>query len=241
MYFADIANGVIGRWQISLPAYDLRVDFDPDRAGSVDLAGATVRGDIHVFLDGDRTEVRQVEFLIDGKSVNIDRNAPWDLVGGNANRAQPFDTKTLAEGTHSISAIASFDDGRTVRVTDDFTVDNLPDGQPAFDLRMAHGPDLAASDDLQSATLTGDNNFIFLEGDPASVTRVEFLLDGEVVRTERSLPWTVSGRFGNADRDEPFDISLLRDGEHSVSAIVTLDNGGTVVVSDGFQVDNPFV
>jgi hypothetical protein len=126
MYFADISNGTIGRWQFSTPSnFDLRVDANKDRVGSNDLNGALVSGDVFVFLQGDPAGVQQVQFLIDGRSVNVDRSAPWDLVGGNPTQARPFDTQTLADGVHSISAIINFSDGRTVAtVTDSFTVKN---------------------------------------------------------------------------------------------------------------------
>lgn len=125
MYFADISNGTIGRWQISTPNFDLRLDSNSDRVGSTDLSGSTVSGNIFVFLQGEATGVQQVQFLIDGRSVNVDRSAPWDLVGGNSNQARPFDTRKLSDGDHSISAIINFTDGRTVTsVTDSFWVQN---------------------------------------------------------------------------------------------------------------------
>jgi glucose/arabinose dehydrogenase len=124
MYFADISNGIIGRWQLSTPNLDLRLDRDKDRAGSMDLNGSQVSGDIYVFLQGDSTGVQQVQFLVDGRPVNTDLSAPWDLVGGTAKQARPFDTKTLENGVHSISAIIDFSDGRSATVTDSFTIAN---------------------------------------------------------------------------------------------------------------------
>lgn len=115
-------------------------------------------------------------------------------------------------------------------------MDNVPDTAATFDLRVSRTADRAASEDLQSATLRG-NHVIFLEGDPAGVERVEFAMDGRVVRTEWAAPWTFGGGFLNANRVEPFDSRTAGNGEHSISAIATLADGSTVTVTDTFQVD----
>lgn len=124
MYFADLTNGRIGRWQITSSAQDLRLDRDPDRIGSTDLAGATVAGNMYVFLGGDLTGIQRVEFRVDNRAVNTDRSAPWDLVGGNAGAAQPFDTRSLTDGAHSVSAIITFSNAQSATVTDSFVVNN---------------------------------------------------------------------------------------------------------------------
>ena len=124
IYFANLTGGQIGRWQISSPAADLRLDRDPDRIGSTDLSGATVAGNIYVFLGGDVNGVQQVEFRVDNRTVSIDRSAPWDLVGGTASAARPFDTTTLANGSHSVSAIVTYSSGQAASVTDSFFVSN---------------------------------------------------------------------------------------------------------------------
>ncbi|MDB5426163.1 MAG: hypothetical protein JWR43_138, partial [Phenylobacterium sp.] len=97
---------------------------DPDRIGSTDLAGATVAGNMYVFLGGDLTGIQRVEFRVDNRAVNTDRSAPWDLVGGNAGAAQPFDTRSLTDGAHSVSAIITFSNAQSATVTDSFVVNN---------------------------------------------------------------------------------------------------------------------
>jgi hypothetical protein len=126
MYFADISNGTISRWQMSTPNYDLRLDLNRDRGGSTDdLNGSVVSDDIFVFLQGSSTGVQQVQFLVDGRSVNVDSGTPWDLVGGNDRFARPFNTNTLSDGVHTISAVITFTDTSTAAtVTDSFTVRN---------------------------------------------------------------------------------------------------------------------
>jgi glucose/arabinose dehydrogenase len=240
MYYADIYNGTIGRWQITSPTIDIRLDTDPDRSGAVDLNNATVTGNMYVFLGGNTSGVRQVQFLIDGAPTSLDTRAPFDLVGGNNNRSQAFDTRTLAEGEHTLSAVATYNDGRTASVTDTFIVDNIAGTAATFDLRAATSANGGGSQELQGRTIGGPNNFIFLTGDTTGVERVEFEVDDRIVRTDWRAPFNMVSGFSARDND-PFDVRVLPNGQHTFEANIFFTDGSSTTVTSLAQVQNDAV
>jgi hypothetical protein len=102
-----------------------------DRANPQPLDGRTVRGNIFVFTTPD-TGVRQVRYFIDrvkanGRADRTDTAAPFDLRGGTTATAEPFDTRTLSPGRHTITAAFDLTSGGTQLVTATITVDqNAP-------------------------------------------------------------------------------------------------------------------
>jgi hypothetical protein len=55
--------------------------------------------------------VRQVEFSIDDVLVRTESVAPYDLAGGSASNANPFETATLSEGLHRFKAVSRLSNG----------------------------------------------------------------------------------------------------------------------------------
>jgi hypothetical protein len=60
----------------------------------------------------------QVRFYLDNPSASgtpllTENNAPWDFAGGTGTAANPYDTKKLSNGSHSITASISLTSGRT--------------------------------------------------------------------------------------------------------------------------------
>ncbi|MFN8076906.1 MAG: cellulose binding domain-containing protein [Kineosporiaceae bacterium] len=83
----------------------LMVSAAADRSQPVPLEGATVSGAAHVFVAV--AAATTVEFWIDtpaptSSPYTVERSAPWDLAGGSAAAATPFDTRVLANGTHTL-------------------------------------------------------------------------------------------------------------------------------------------
>jgi hypothetical protein len=110
-------------------AYELLTSATPDRAAPAALDGGTVQGDIHVFVSPD-AGASQVLFWLDrpsmsGTPTKIERSAPWDF-GGSAKdgSALPFDTTTLADGAHTITATVTLSGGDSQVVQAAFTVAN---------------------------------------------------------------------------------------------------------------------
>jgi glucose/arabinose dehydrogenase len=112
---------------------------------------------------------------------------------------------------------------------------------PDYDLRLASNPNFRRSEDLDGATLDGRNDFVFLAGDTANVRRVEFAVDGRVVRTDWDAPWTAGGGFGSGRGQDDLDIAGLTEGEHLLSARVVFTDDSTLTVADRVFVDSPLL
>ncbi len=120
-----MAMGVFGGSVDSVRAlhYDLLVSSFADRSSSAPLAGASVTGDIAVFVDPD-TGITQVRFLLDGVLKQTEKRAPWDFAGTAGGLAKLDDTTQMADGPHTISAEIDLSAGGTEVVSATFTVAN---------------------------------------------------------------------------------------------------------------------
>lgn len=91
--------------------YELFVSASPDRANSVVLKGATLSGEVYIFV-APETDIDQVRFWLDHTrrtppARQTESLASYDFngsVGGIGTDALPFDTTTIADGSHTISA-----------------------------------------------------------------------------------------------------------------------------------------
>lgn len=208
------------------PEFDLLFSLSPDRSGSVSLEGKTVSGDIFVFTDTDES-VDQVRFYLDGAFFDDENVAPHDLVGAGV----PFDTTTMDNGTHSITAEIDFD-GETFVVIAEFLVDNAvepPTSASEFDVLFSLSSDRSGAVSLNSETVLGDI-FVFTNTDE-EVDQVRFFIDGEFYDDENVAPHDLVG--GGV----PFDTTGLDNGPHSMTAEIDFD-GDTFVVTAVFEVDN---
>jgi hypothetical protein len=109
--------------------YDLLLSTSPDRSSPVPLTGRSVVDDIYVFTSPD-TGTKQVRFWLDNPTmsstpIKVEKTGPWDFKGSASNGlANPFDTTTLPDGPHSITAEITLSAGGTEIVTSEFTVTN---------------------------------------------------------------------------------------------------------------------
>lgn len=119
----------------------------PDRSAPRQLEGAAVGERMHAFVLPE-TGVAMVEFHVDdptaqGVPDQIERIAPYDLAGGSTTRADTFDTTTLSDGFHTVTAVVTTDDGHVQTI------------QTGFDVGVAVGdPDAPPADQVPDATLT---------------------------------------------------------------------------------------
>lgn len=110
-------------------AQSLQVSSNADRSGGTSLSSATVARDIYVFVPHE-SGITKVAFYVDDPTrsrpaYKVEKGAPWDLAGTASNGAAlPFDSTTLSNGTHSITAVTTLS-GSTVVTTSTFEVDNL--------------------------------------------------------------------------------------------------------------------
>ncbi|WP_454083730.1 BACON domain-containing protein [Georgenia sp. Marseille-Q6866] len=110
--------------------YDLWFSPHADRSAAVPLAGATVSGPVRIFTGPD-DGVTAVSFYVDDPArarspYRSERTAPFDLAGGSTGQADAFDTTTLTDGSHTVTAVLTLAAGGTVVVDSPFHVANAP-------------------------------------------------------------------------------------------------------------------
>ncbi|MGH3441250.1 MAG: peptidoglycan DD-metalloendopeptidase family protein [Nitriliruptorales bacterium] len=110
----------------------LAVSAASDRSSPVRLDGARVGGRVRVFLSGvSGSGVEEVAFHVDdtaasGRPVNVERYQPYDLGGTRGDGGSgAWDTRDLANGTHTITAVVRRRGGGAVTTTATFTVRNV--------------------------------------------------------------------------------------------------------------------
>jgi purple acid phosphatase-like protein/calcineurin-like phosphoesterase family protein len=109
--------------------YTLLVSKSANRSSAVPLAAATASGNIYVFTSPDTSGIARVRFFLDnpqmiGTPRRTESSAPYDFAGGTTTNASPFDTKTIANGSQTITAAIDFTAGGTNVVSATFTVAN---------------------------------------------------------------------------------------------------------------------
>jgi hypothetical protein len=136
-YTATVTAAVSGGRQATLPVtlnvlgdFDLMLSSSSSRTSPVLLGGRTVSGNIYVFTVPE-AGVSQVRFYVDDPSRSgtpfiVEARAPYDLAGTNTNTrlANPFNTRTLANGSHTVTAAIDRTTGGTDVITSGFTVQN---------------------------------------------------------------------------------------------------------------------
>ena len=103
----------------------LRLSRRADRAGAAALTHAPVGGPVYIFAAAP-SGVSAVRYSLDGASVRRASARPFDLAGGTAAHADALDTRTLANGPHTLRATFVYRDGRRVGVSRTLTVANPP-------------------------------------------------------------------------------------------------------------------
>lgn len=191
-------------------APSLSVSQAATRTEPAPLDGATLSRSSYVFLsapDG----AQQVEFLLDGRSVQVEGSAPWDLLGGPASSPIPLDVSRLATGNHTVIARVTTSTGRA-EVRGAFSV--VRQSQPAAVLNVSLKADRSSASSLSGASLS-TASYVFLAASGAT-TPVVFSLDGRRVREEGSAPYDLSG--GTVSTANALDVSRLTAGTHTVTA-----------------------
>jgi mannan endo-1,4-beta-mannosidase len=106
--------------------YSLLVSSSPDRSNPAALEGKDVQGNIYVFTSPDNG-VTRVTFYLDDPGMHspyrTENNPPYDFAAtAPDNTAYPFDSSTLANGSHTIGASMTMAAGGSVVVTATFSV-----------------------------------------------------------------------------------------------------------------------
>ena len=159
--------------------------------------GARISGTTTVTAAAsDNVAVQSVDFRVDGTTVATDSSAPYTLSG---------ETSWLADGSHTLSAVARDTAGNTrtsANVT--VTVDN-------------NAPNVSITAPANGAVVSGTTNVTASASDTVGVQNVQFRVDGANV--------------GTADTSSPYSLSLntttLTDGDHVLSAVASDATGNT--------------
>ncbi len=204
--------------------YRLLLSTRSDRSNAVELNGQTISSGVYIFLDPE-AYVSQVVFSIDGQTHNTENYAPYDL-------GEPFDTSTLSNGSHTISAQVRLQDGTTQNINAVCTVSNITatasTNTEPYRLMLSRYSNRSGAVDLNGQSISG-NVYIFLNLDASSVSRVTFSVDGQTHNTESTVPY---------DLGLPFNTNQLSNGSHTISAQVRLQDGTTQNINAVCTVSN---
>ncbi|WP_129336408.1 glycoside hydrolase family 26 protein [Cellulomonas endophytica] len=93
----------------------LKLSTSSSRSNPVALAGRTVSGKVYLFVTPSRTPA-SISYHLDDPTMSkaprtVERTAPWDFLGGSTTVANPFDTSTLAAGSHTLTISVTYTDG----------------------------------------------------------------------------------------------------------------------------------
>jgi N-acetylneuraminic acid mutarotase/glucose/arabinose dehydrogenase len=172
---------------VAAASYDIVFSLRSDRSSPATLSGVTTSGNIYVFTSPDTDDIRRVRFYLDNPSATgtprrRENNAPYDFAGGTTALASAFDTTTVADGPHTITAAIDFLNGTTQVVSATFTVKNASGPALTFSpTSLSFAAQQGGSSSSQSSQLTAS------DGSAASFTVAE------------NAPWlTVSPASGTA-------------------------------------------
>ncbi|MEP7114014.1 MAG: Ig-like domain-containing protein, partial [Ilumatobacteraceae bacterium] len=219
------------------------VSTNANRTGAINLAGATVSGNVAVFATppAGSSRVAVVGFYIDDPNRNslpywIQILSPYDLNGTLKNgTAKLFDTRLLLNGAHTLTVELLRLNGTHERRTVSFTVNN-PAPAVAQKLQVSTSATRSNPADLNGRALAG-SVAVFVTPTP-SVKSVAFWLDKtNLTVLPRSIDSSAQFDFngtGSNGQAVLFNVGSLAPGSHRIAARVTYTNGTTAVLSSTF-------
>ncbi|MDH4118608.1 MAG: Ig-like domain-containing protein [Acidimicrobiia bacterium] len=194
-------------FELTIPS----ADAPPTVSITQPTANATVAGTVTLAASaGDDNAVANVRFDVDGTTIGIDSTGAdgWSI---------SWDSTTVGDGSHTITATATDSIGQTAATTRSVTVNNV-DGPPTVTLDAIGSPVGGSVTLIASAT------------DDTGVSSVSFTVDGSTIGTDSN------GVDGWAAQ---WDTTSVTEGSHTVQA-VAIDNTGQQGVSapQAVTVDN---
>ena len=163
----------------------------------------------------------QVDFLIDGKVKWTEKYSPYQY-NGDGNQ---FDTSTVSNGSHTLKIQAYTSDGKTASTSATVSVSNAAKPPPP------PTPFTTTSTIANGATLSGSLTWT-ASPSGATVSRVDFLIDGVVKWTEKLSPY-----YFNGDGSK-LDTTTLVNGSHTLSVNAYSTDGHSATVSSSVTVSN---
>ncbi|MEO8265760.1 MAG: Ig-like domain repeat protein, partial [Ilumatobacteraceae bacterium] len=236
----------LGNWSatstttLTVTQIGVSVSTHANRTSAIDLAGATVSGNIAVFATpaASTSRVAIVGFYIDDPNRSslpywVQLLSPYDLNGTLKNgTAKLFDTRLLLNGTHTLTVELLRLNGAIERQTVSFTVNN-PAPAVAQKLQVSTSATRSSPVDLNGRTLTG--SVAIFVAPTTSVKSVAFWLDKTNLTVlprsfDSAAQFDFNGTSGNGQA-VLFNTGTLTAGTHRIAALVTYTNGTTAVLS----------
>jgi peptidoglycan/xylan/chitin deacetylase (PgdA/CDA1 family) len=149
--------------------------------------------------------VTKVDFLVDGNVVGTDTTAPYSM---------SWDSSQVGDGSHSITAHV-YDDkgGDAASAAVGVTVKNtVAYAAPTVALTAPQDGSYLSGSVSLTANAAADTG--------ASITKVDFLVDGSPLATDSSSPYAAT-----------LNTTTLTDGQHSLTVRATDDKGGSTTSS----------
>jgi hypothetical protein len=172
-------------------AYRIVVSNNSDRSGAVDLSNQTISGDKYIFVLPENA-ISQVTFSVDGQTRNTELYAPYDFV------TSPFDTATLSNGSHTITARITLQDNTVQTVNAVYNVSNtLPQPNSVSLTASPSSPQTEGTTvqfTAQASGGSGNYEYRFSEIGPSTGNQWQVIRD---YSASRSLSWDTSGKVGD--------------------------------------------
>lgn len=205
---------------VSSDTFQLLIADNALRDFPLALDGAVLKGSTYIFTAPDEG-VSRVLFYVDdpsatGLPLKTENNAPYDIAGTKSDRsAEPFDTTSLVDGEHTITAKLDLDNGTYVLLTATVLVAN---SDPAFQL-----------------TPSSINLFIQEPNTSASAAALLSFNTGESIEfsAQSNASWlTVSPASGitSSNLDLNVDASILAFGHYSALVNIAGSSGETIAL-----------
>mgnify|MGYP000651205292 CR=1 FL=1 len=219
---------------------DILVSTTLDRSDAKVLDGSVISGTSYILM-AETKGLSQTTFYID-KETGGPSQEPYSTVKYNGLEtsiaADYLDTEIFEDGVHVLTALIQYADGGYKEVNSTFLVDN--EGELADQLLVSSSSSRSGATLLGSQPLTGDN-YIFVV--PREKTRqISFYLNdtgrsGRPKQIERIVQYDFAGTADNGSA-QAFDTRKLKDGRHTISAVIKMHTGRSKVVSKSFSVAN---
>jgi hypothetical protein len=178
--------------------------------------GQTVAGQVYWAATATGATVKRVEFLVDGSLRWTEYSAPYEFNSGSTTR---WDTTKEADGVHTLVAKAYAGDGRTVALAISVNVANASSPPPA---PTSTGFTVANTGVADGQSVSG-RVYWSATASGATVSKVEFLVDGQLRWTEWAAPYDfkTTGVAG-------WDTTKETNGAHTLTAKAYATDGRTV-------------
>ncbi|HSW80440.1 MAG TPA: Ig-like domain-containing protein [Candidatus Saccharimonadales bacterium] len=165
---------------------------------------ATVSGTQTISANAsDAVGVANIQFKVDGSNIGSpDTSAPYSV---------SWDSKTVANGNHTISAVATNTSGLTTTTTETVNVQNV----------AATPPNVSITAPANGSTVGGTQLVSASASDAQGIASVQFKIDGNNVGSPATAaPYSYS-----------WDTTTAANGNHTLSAIATNTSGLTATAA----------